>query len=272
MGKKDIPAIETWYRNFHFRSKTEAQWAIFFDLMQIKWEYEPENMKLSNGECYLPDFYLPDIDTYVEIKHKGEFDVWSIDSSESFRKYRYAIYDITDAGHLFLLLMGRPWEIFSGVFSKEHGYYHEGESYLWVRGECGGHLVALVNEEIQGSCGVKCNDCDHFFENTLMELEPMAFYKNKIIVKNNLTEGIIPYRMDKIIAPWVNDENGKCVPDPNSELKDDPVLVGSIISFSEYVKHVRFDRGQTPEYADLLDDRDKILARLRSHPDLAVRR
>jgi hypothetical protein len=53
--------IQTVYRGYKFRSRLEARWAVFFDALKIKWEYEPEGYHLSNGEMYLPDFYLPDL-------------------------------------------------------------------------------------------------------------------------------------------------------------------------------------------------------------------
>jgi hypothetical protein len=64
-----MKAIQTQYNNHLFRSRLEAKWAIFFDEMGIKWEYEPEGFKLDNGIVYVPDFYLPGLGVYIEIKH-----------------------------------------------------------------------------------------------------------------------------------------------------------------------------------------------------------
>ena len=64
----DIKAIETEYNGYRFRSRLEARWAVFFDALGIKYEYEPEGFELSDGTKYLPDFYLPDFDYYVEVK------------------------------------------------------------------------------------------------------------------------------------------------------------------------------------------------------------
>lgn len=63
-----ITPIETEYKGYRFRSRLEARWAVFFDAAQISWEYEKEGYVLSNGECYLPDFYLPSEDLFIEIK------------------------------------------------------------------------------------------------------------------------------------------------------------------------------------------------------------
>jgi hypothetical protein len=40
---------------------------MFFDSVGIKWVYEPEGYDL-DGEWYIPDFYLPDSDSFLEIK------------------------------------------------------------------------------------------------------------------------------------------------------------------------------------------------------------
>ena len=52
-------AIQTRYKGYHFRSRLEARWAVFFDAMGLEWEYEPEGFELPSGEWYLPDFFLP---------------------------------------------------------------------------------------------------------------------------------------------------------------------------------------------------------------------
>lgn len=65
-----ITAIETQYRGYRFRSRLEARWAVFFDAMGIKWVYEPEGFNI-DGLYYLPDFLLPQISTYAEVKPHG---------------------------------------------------------------------------------------------------------------------------------------------------------------------------------------------------------
>ena len=57
----EIKAIETIYNGRRYRSRLEARWAVFFDSLGIRFEYEPEGFVLSNGMAYLPDFFLPDI-------------------------------------------------------------------------------------------------------------------------------------------------------------------------------------------------------------------
>ena len=72
-----IKAIETEYKGYRFRSRLEARWAVFFDAIGAKWEYEPEGYELADGTMYLPDFVLHGVrgrgvldgdEIYVEIK------------------------------------------------------------------------------------------------------------------------------------------------------------------------------------------------------------
>ena len=66
-----IKAIDTEYNGMLFRSRLEARWAVFFDAAKIKYEYEPEGFEY-HGYRYLPDFYLPETDTYAEVKPDRE--------------------------------------------------------------------------------------------------------------------------------------------------------------------------------------------------------
>lgn len=63
-----IKAIETVYNGYRFRSRLEARWAVFFDALGIKYEYEKEGYDLGEDGWYLPDFWLPDLQKFVEIK------------------------------------------------------------------------------------------------------------------------------------------------------------------------------------------------------------
>jgi len=59
--------IETIYSGYRFRSRLEARYAVFFDTLHIPYEYEKEGFDL-NGTPYLPDFWLPEQECWVEIK------------------------------------------------------------------------------------------------------------------------------------------------------------------------------------------------------------
>jgi len=68
MQKSRTRAITTRYAGYAMRSRLEARWAVFFDHLGVKWEYEPEGFELGNGLRYLPDFWLPDWKMWVEVK------------------------------------------------------------------------------------------------------------------------------------------------------------------------------------------------------------
>ena len=55
-----INAIETFHAGHRFRSRLEARWAVVFDSLNIRWEYEPQGYLVGeNRRPYLPDFYCP---------------------------------------------------------------------------------------------------------------------------------------------------------------------------------------------------------------------
>ncbi len=64
-----ITPIETTYKGWRFRSRSEARWAVFMDSLGVRFLYEPEGFKLESGVCYLPDFFLTETKTWLEIKN-----------------------------------------------------------------------------------------------------------------------------------------------------------------------------------------------------------
>ena len=67
-----LKPIETVYKGYHFRSRLEARWAVYFDRVGALWNYELEGFNL-NGLYYLPDFYVYHPSHFwVEIKPSGK--------------------------------------------------------------------------------------------------------------------------------------------------------------------------------------------------------
>lgn len=101
-------AIETSYKGYRFRSRTEARWATFFDAIGIEWQYEKEGFELSDGSRYLPDFWLPirsevypdasGIGHWVEIKGV-------MPTADEIRKMQTLV---RDTGHTGLIFVGDP--------------------------------------------------------------------------------------------------------------------------------------------------------------------
>lgn len=63
-----LTPIETRYKGILFRSRIEARWALFYDKIKEPWEYEREGYKLDASTYYLPDFWMPRLDCFIEIK------------------------------------------------------------------------------------------------------------------------------------------------------------------------------------------------------------
>lgn len=67
----DFTAVPRRYAWTSFRSSLEADWACTLDSLSIRWQYEPVTVTLPSGEWYVPDFWLPELATYIEVKGDG---------------------------------------------------------------------------------------------------------------------------------------------------------------------------------------------------------
>jgi hypothetical protein len=63
-----VTPIQTQYGGRFFRTRGEARYAVFFDACQLRYEYEKEGYWLEEGGRYLPDFWLPRLDCWFEVK------------------------------------------------------------------------------------------------------------------------------------------------------------------------------------------------------------
>lgn len=63
-----IKPIETRWNGYRFRSRLEARWAVFFAEQRVRFVYEPEGYRLGELGAYLPDFFLPDFNLFIEVK------------------------------------------------------------------------------------------------------------------------------------------------------------------------------------------------------------
>lgn len=66
-NRRQIKPIPTRYRGREYRSRLEARWAVAFDWCWLDAEYEKEGFVVKN-KPYLPDFWLPELEMYVEVK------------------------------------------------------------------------------------------------------------------------------------------------------------------------------------------------------------
>jgi hypothetical protein len=100
-----INALPTKYDGHEFRSRLEAKWAVMFNCLGIPYEYEPHCVTVSGdgylperGVGYLPDFYLPDMGSYAEVKPELPT------PTELYKCQRLAI----QTGNPVVLLIGQP--------------------------------------------------------------------------------------------------------------------------------------------------------------------
>lgn len=113
-----IKAIETRYKGFRFRSRIEARWAVFFDAVGLEWQYEAQGYELPGDVAYLPDFWLPHFQMFVEVKGAGPNSV----EIEKYRRLR------DGSGYAVLLVVGLPYEKPSTLFCWDAGDSSGGRS------------------------------------------------------------------------------------------------------------------------------------------------
>lgn len=116
-----MKVIQTRYKGFLFRSRLEARWAVFFDALQVKWHYEHEGFEFDDGTRYLPDFWLPELNLWVEVKGKpiqdNQFTLTSTDPVVS------KIVQLRKATGAACMLVRDPTETCHWI-----GYDHKGET------------------------------------------------------------------------------------------------------------------------------------------------
>jgi hypothetical protein len=87
-GKRAEHGKRILYKKVLFRSSWEVKYAKYLTKNHIKWLYESKTFDLGNS-TYTPDFYLPESDTYVEIKGW-----WRDNAKKKFRLFKKKYSDI----------------------------------------------------------------------------------------------------------------------------------------------------------------------------------
>lgn len=158
---RDIEAIPTNYRGISFRSRREARWAVFWDALEVQWQYEPPHHQLPSGN-YLPDFLLPELRIWVEIKPDLKF----LDEYERQRAIKRCYELAIESDHTVLLYYGdviNPSESLETIYSnrsaiffpvRPYGSPNPDDAYhfdnvCWhICSECG--WVDLGNDQLAG--------------------------------------------------------------------------------------------------------------------------
>ena len=149
----NIKAIETYYQGIWFRSRLEARWAVFFTRMGVKWEYEREGYQFDNY-CYLPDFWIPEMKAYCEVKPAATQETPDGVRAQMFQSLLYA---------------GTPsvpvYIIWGSLGPDDHRIQQPHEDYEGVGDmrfaecrRCGGLSYHHINDSGWGmwTCGVEC--------------------------------------------------------------------------------------------------------------------
>lgn len=53
----------------YYDSQTEAAWAAYFRMHRVEFVHEPATYMLPHGELYTPDFYLTEMNAFIEVKN-----------------------------------------------------------------------------------------------------------------------------------------------------------------------------------------------------------
>ncbi|HZU00171.1 MAG TPA: hypothetical protein VFA10_10945 [Ktedonobacteraceae bacterium] len=141
-----VRAIETVYAGYRFRSRNEARWCVFFDALGIEYRYELEGFDF-DGIRYLPDFWLPGYNCWVEIKGEAP-------TEDELRK-----------AHLLALYTEKPIYLFFGdiwpLSQEKYGgaYRFSGpdrtQGHYWY--ECVNcHMVGLASAQENGNFLCQC--------------------------------------------------------------------------------------------------------------------
>lgn len=134
-----MKVIPTTYHGIRYRSRTEARWAVFFDRMGWPFTYEAEGVDLG-GEWYLPDFWLPDFETWVEIKGQRPT---ATEISKAATLHR-------TSGFRVLLVEGAPGEATHRIMEWRDGQAaHTEATQGWLAGcrRCGRPVIAYDDRQ-----------------------------------------------------------------------------------------------------------------------------
>lgn len=141
------------HNGYRLRSYTELMWARLMDAAEIFYLYEPDLVRVDDG-YYLPDFWLPHVGIYLEVKgkHPTELEVQKADAV------------MARTGREVMFLVGLPESDKEGLFNC--GFLVRG-SGGWTRGVSPNDLHCMVGEFVsldlwdRIGLSVKENDMDH---------------------------------------------------------------------------------------------------------------
>lgn len=112
-----IKAIDTYYKGNYYRSRLEARYAVFFDSINLPFQYESEGFRINDEINYLPDFYIPALGCYFEVK--PEYKVWV--SSENYKSDLKKVNSLAETNKL-IMAFGNPGQTSWLLLNKSDCY------------------------------------------------------------------------------------------------------------------------------------------------------
>lgn len=145
-------AIETVFKGYRFRSRLEARIAVMLDVLNLKWEYEAQGFALG-GNCvyYLPDFWLPDLHCFIEVKGQEPTD----------EEQQKCIALARETRSLVLLLAGMPDTLPHGLayyIHRDYGLQDGLPAHFIQCAHCG--MVGIEADTQEQSDAVRFIPCD----------------------------------------------------------------------------------------------------------------
>ena len=143
-----------------FRSQLEADWVSTLDEYKIEWKYEPQLFTLPGGRRYLPDFHLPQIATWLEVKGPT---VPGLDKTLAFaHATQLTAEDLVIVGYAPALIPG------SGYMARFRGTTEQAGFALCP--SC--HRWQWVTAAFQCRSCAAAIDADHFYRHHLIPFHP----------------------------------------------------------------------------------------------------
>lgn len=160
-----LTPIQTLHNGFLFRSRSEARWCVFFEVLKIRHEYEYEGFDL-NGIRYLPDFWLPDLKCYFEVK--GEEPT----KEEECKARLLSLH----SGKRVLIAVGAPWHDLR-ICGYNWGIKTDCIRFPWQWILCSrcnkaglvDKMMLKVDRELSLMAGCECEEAKPVFRHTLLD-------------------------------------------------------------------------------------------------------
>jgi hypothetical protein len=174
MWPKPIP---TEYSGVHFRSRLEADVAYFLDALKIKWKYEPQSFLLKTGRHFMPDFYLTDLKTWLEVKGDWNRAIDQMEDYEAFCLDKNTELVVLSRGRGFFIdkhystEFGKPEPFQIGKCSKCNSWYFCGQFGDFRCRKCGYHNgthdIKIVCKPFDDNLGEGFNSIKNHLSNDL---------------------------------------------------------------------------------------------------------